>query len=137
MENDYNETNQRCDTIPGIRCDNVYSLEDMLHRHHTYVSSFRHTIERMSESEEDYKVIIKADKTPNGEHERRFNAPVTNEVPILIAGQHLKEETIFWKNVAVVFSKSLKPIKPMTQFSVHKFSGRARPDITLGSHKQT
>ncbi|KAI6655400.1 hypothetical protein LOD99_2235 [Oopsacas minuta] len=94
MGKDANEINQRCDTIPGGRYDIVHSLQDMLHRHHTYVSSFKSKIERMSESEVEYKVIIKADKNPDGEHERRFNAPVTNEVAILIVGQEFERRDI-------------------------------------------
>jgi len=35
---------------------------------------------------DDYKVIIRADKVPRGEHNRRFNAPTFDEVAIVIAG---------------------------------------------------
>ena len=38
-------------------------------------------------SNEGYRIVIKADKIPEGEDERRFNAPVTNEVAIVIVGQ--------------------------------------------------
>ena len=48
----------------------------------------------MPESGEDYKVIIKADKTPVGEHERRFNAAVMSEVAILIVGQEFEKRDI-------------------------------------------
>ena len=34
----------------------------------------------------DMRVKIDADKAPQGEHPRRFNAPTTNEVAVLIAG---------------------------------------------------
>ena len=38
--------------------------------------------------------IIKADKSPVGEHERRFNAPVMSEVATLIVGQKLEKRDI-------------------------------------------
>ena len=76
--------------IPGVRYDIVQELQAMLHLHNSYVHSFKSALEQMHESGEDYKVIIKADKTPVGEHERRFNAPVMSEVAILIVGQEFE-----------------------------------------------
>ncbi|KIH45048.1 hypothetical protein ANCDUO_24917 [Ancylostoma duodenale] len=35
---------------------------------------------------DEYKVVIRADKRPTGEHERRFNAPTVNEVAVVIVG---------------------------------------------------
>ncbi|GBN99610.1 hypothetical protein AVEN_169501-1 [Araneus ventricosus] len=34
----------------------------------------------------ELKVVIYADKTPSGQHERRYNAPETSEVAIILAG---------------------------------------------------
>ncbi|GBP35443.1 hypothetical protein EVAR_94894_1 [Eumeta japonica] len=33
---------------------------------------------------DDYKIVIRADKRPRGEHERRFNAPQIDEVAVVI-----------------------------------------------------
>ena len=66
----------------------------MLHQHNNYVTSFKSALERMPESGGECKVIIKADKVPDGEHQRRFNAPVTNEVAILIVGQEFERRDI-------------------------------------------
>ncbi|GBN15250.1 hypothetical protein AVEN_90864-1 [Araneus ventricosus] len=35
----------------------------------------------------EFKVVILADKTPHGEHERRFNAPTTDEVALIMVGE--------------------------------------------------
>lgn len=35
---------------------------------------------------DDYKVIIRADKTPVGQHKGRYNAPTMNEVAIVVVG---------------------------------------------------
>ncbi|GFX05049.1 ATP-dependent DNA helicase [Trichonephila clavipes] len=34
----------------------------------------------------NYKVVIHADRTPRGEHERSYNAPMVNEVAVLVTG---------------------------------------------------
>ena len=94
MGNDAEETQHRYSIIPGVRYDIVQELQAMLHLHNSYVHSFKSALERMPESGEDYKVIIKADKTPVGEHERRFNAPVMSEVAILIVGQEFEKRDI-------------------------------------------
>lgn len=43
---------------------------------------------------DSYKIIIKADKTPTGEHERRYNAPTINEVAIVMVGQEFERRDI-------------------------------------------
>ncbi len=51
----------------------------------------------------EYKVVIRADKKPSGEHERRYNAPTTSEVAVILTGEqhanrdiilHLKDNTL-------------------------------------------
>ncbi|GFV14568.1 ATP-dependent DNA helicase [Trichonephila clavipes] len=37
--------------------------------------------------EDNYKVVIHADRTPLGEHERRYNAPMVNEVAVLVTDE--------------------------------------------------
>ncbi|KAG8182241.1 hypothetical protein JTE90_024174 [Oedothorax gibbosus] len=43
---------------------------------------------------DDYKVVIRADKRPSGRHERTFNAPTIDEVAILIVGENLETRDI-------------------------------------------
>jgi len=35
---------------------------------------------------DDYKVVIRTDKTPTREHQRRFNAPTLDEITIVMIG---------------------------------------------------
>ena len=35
---------------------------------------------------DDYQIIIKADKVPSGEHDGRFNAPTVDEVVVIMVG---------------------------------------------------
>ncbi|CAF4623132.1 unnamed protein product, partial [Rotaria sp. Silwood2] len=76
------QADRRCKTNPGTRGDIVVKLQQMLHPHNTYAHSFKTALERIPSDE--YKVIIKADKTPVGEHARRFNEPLINEVAVVI-----------------------------------------------------
>lgn len=43
---------------------------------------------------DDHKIIIRADKTPVGQHSRRFNAPTIDEVAIVIAGEEFQSRDI-------------------------------------------
>ena len=43
---------------------------------------------------DEYKVVIHADKREPGEHERRFNGPQINEVSIIMAEQECHQRDI-------------------------------------------
>ena len=62
----------------------VERLQTMLHVHNTYVRSFKTALH--AGDVPDLRLKIDADRTPQGEHPRRFNAPTPNEVAVLIAG---------------------------------------------------
>lgn len=42
----------------------------------------------------EYKIFIRADKTPMGDHERRYNVSASNEVAILIVGNEFDKRDI-------------------------------------------
>jgi len=66
----------------------------MLHQENKYVREFKMAIEQAHS--DDLQVVIHADKTPAGEHERRYNAPQTNEVAIVIVGQEFH-----WRDIVL------------------------------------
>lgn len=66
----------------------LQDLQQMLHEHHALVRLFKSALERMPN--DDYKVVIRADKRPSGTHERTFNATTIDEVAILIVGENLE-----------------------------------------------
>lgn len=41
-----------------------------------------------------HEIIIGADKTPAGQHARRFNAPTVDEIAIIVTGENLKNRDI-------------------------------------------
>ncbi|CAF1021035.1 unnamed protein product [Adineta steineri] len=92
MGDDTKQVKQRCKNLPGVREDIVKKLQQMVHEHNSYVQSFKLAIQRMPSDQ--YKVVIRADKTPLGEHARRFNEPVTNEIAVVIAGNEFDKRDI-------------------------------------------
>ena len=70
-------------TLCGATLLNACKLT-MLHVHNTYVRSFKTALD--AGDVPDLRLKIDADRTPQGEHSCRFNAPTTNEVAVLIAG---------------------------------------------------
>ena len=43
---------------------------------------------------DDCKILFRADKTPVGQHERRYNAPTIDEVSIVIVGEEFESRDI-------------------------------------------
>ena len=68
---------------PGINADTVTSLQRMLHDSNKYVKTLKSTVDQMP-----------ANKTPRGEHARRYNAPVPNDVGIVIVWEEFKTRDI-------------------------------------------
>ena len=83
---------------PRVKQDTVLQLQKMLHEHNIYVKTFKYALERMSTSTDNYFIQIHASKTPQGEHQRRYNAPVSVDVGIVIVGEHFKTRNILLHN---------------------------------------
>ena len=90
--NDQVETDQRCANNSGTRREIVSDLQQMFHTHNIYIKTFETSIDHMPT--DAYKIIIKADRKPAGEHERRFNAPVVDEVAVVISGNEFEKRDI-------------------------------------------
>ena len=78
------EANHRCSRVPDTRLDIVTQLQHFLYVNNAYVPLFKTALKRMPT--DDYKVVVRADKTPTGEHLLRFNAPRLDEVAIVVVG---------------------------------------------------
>jgi len=64
-------------------------LQDMLHTSNRYVREFKSALQRLEaqpQSEQSYRIVIRADRTPASEHKKCYNRPETEEVAVLIAG---------------------------------------------------
>ncbi|CAE1303705.1 unnamed protein product [Acanthosepion pharaonis] len=75
------------------RRDIIMCLQQMLHETNSYVRSFKYALEHKTSS--DFIIVINAAKRPQGEHERRYNAPASNEVSVIISGdQHNRRDIV-------------------------------------------
>ncbi|GBM44518.1 hypothetical protein AVEN_175615-1 [Araneus ventricosus] len=94
------QAEQRCKNVPQTRQDIFLQLQDLLNHHNCYVHSFKSTMNKISP---EFKVVILADKAPHGEHERRFNAPATGEVALIMVGeQHGARDIILEERSGII-----------------------------------
>ncbi|UYV67468.1 hypothetical protein LAZ67_5000717 [Cordylochernes scorpioides] len=87
IDNYESQVTARCNITANLNRDLVRSLQDLLQAHNHYIQSFKAALETLPQNHADYRVIIHSDKLPPEEHERRYNAPMTNEVALLMVGQ--------------------------------------------------
>nr|XP_043069092.1 uncharacterized protein LOC122321984 [Drosophila bipectinata] len=92
MGNMEEQLDRRLGINAGMKRAILQDLQCLLHEHHALVRLFKSALERMPN--DDYKVVIKADKRPSGTHERTFNAPTVDEVAILIVGEQFEKRDI-------------------------------------------
>ncbi|UYV81818.1 hypothetical protein LAZ67_20002585 [Cordylochernes scorpioides] len=86
------EVNQRCHFSSALRHGTVLCLQRMFHRCNQLIKIFKTALENMPSDE--YKLVIRADKTPSGEHERRFNAPQSNDVAVVLSADEFNQRDI-------------------------------------------
>ena len=78
------------ENMPGLQKHVVFDLQCMLHAYNRYVQSFKSALELRS-SDTTCKLVINADHRPTGQHAWRYNAPLCNEVALVLVGEeHIK-----------------------------------------------
>ncbi|XP_055584901.1 uncharacterized protein LOC129737764 [Uranotaenia lowii] len=70
----------------------VADLEIFFQRNNQLVKLFKTALNQMPT--DDYVVVIRADKTPVGQHERQYNAPTIDEVAIVVVGEAFQKRDI-------------------------------------------
>jgi hypothetical protein len=92
MGNSDAEVDRRCAYNPTMKRTIVQELQTFLHQNNELVKMFKIALDRMPS--DSHNIVIRADKTPAGEHARRFNSPTTDEVAIVIVGENLQSRDI-------------------------------------------
>ena len=92
MNNRDSEIDQRCAISRGMKREIISNLRDLFHQRNALVNLFKIALDKMPST--NCKIVIRADKTPAGEHERRFNAPTTEDVAIVIVGTEFERRDI-------------------------------------------
>lgn len=90
--NSEDELNQRCAGSSNTRREIIEQLQELFHRHNALIKLFKTALDHMPS--DNHKIVIKADKTPVGQHSRRFNAPTMKEVAIVIVGDQFEPRDI-------------------------------------------
>ena len=70
----------------------VLELQEFLHSNNEYVRLFKTALEQMPA--DDFAIVIRADKRPVNEHQRRYNAPTIDEVAIVMVGDEFQGRDI-------------------------------------------
>lgn len=83
---------QRCTHNNSVKRPIVEQLQTFFHQHNELVALFTTALDRMPS--DNHKIVIKAYKTPAGQHTRRFNAPTIDEVVIVVIGENLENRDI-------------------------------------------
>lgn len=86
------ELDQRCAIVLNTRREIIRDLQRFFHQHNALVQLFKIALDRMPS--DNHKIVIRADRTPYGEHARRFNAPTIDEVAIVIIGGQFQSRDI-------------------------------------------
>lgn len=92
MGDDNAELDQRCGISTKTKREVIEELQTFFHEHNQLVRLFKTALDRMPS--DDYRIVIRSDKTPSGEHERRFNAPTIDDVAIVMVGPAEKNRDI-------------------------------------------
>ena len=93
------ELNTRCEISPNFERTIVSQLQHLFHENNNLVRLFQTAIDLMPT--DTHKTVICADKTPPGQHVRRYNAPTIDEVAIAMVGdQFLPRDIILHKRNA-------------------------------------
>ncbi|XP_075211201.1 uncharacterized protein LOC142318522, partial [Lycorma delicatula] len=89
---DTDEVDARCGIHTSLRRSIISQLQTLLHERNNLVRLFKTAIDMMPS--DTHKIVIHADKTPAGEHVRRYNAPTIDEVAIVIVGDQFQPRDI-------------------------------------------
>lgn len=86
------ELDRRCAIASCAKRQIIANLQAFFHQHNELIRLFKTALDIMPS--DDHKIVIRADKTPFGEHARRFNAPTIDEVSIVIVGEQFQSRDI-------------------------------------------
>ena len=114
-----------------MRASVVEGLQKMLHTHNPLVRSLKRVVE--NNEAPDYNVIIRANKIPRGEHARRFNAPSTSEMAVLMVNEEgaNKNRDIIIRKRDGQLHKITRQTSPMMAFNILCCLSEVKMDTTL------
>ncbi|XP_071575058.1 uncharacterized protein [Temnothorax nylanderi] len=91
---DDREVRLRCSNFSDVKQVLVKELQRMLHDVNSYIKDLKTTLDKVSPNCKKFEVVIHADRKPDDAHRGRFNAPIVNEVALVIVGQQFDKRDI-------------------------------------------
>ena len=96
IDNRESEVATRCAIIDGLRPDIVSSINELLFDDNHYVEVFKLAKEifEQQRNPNNIKIVINESKRPSGEHSRRYNSPVSDEIAVLMPNDNVNNRDI-------------------------------------------
>lgn len=83
---DADQLSLRFNIADNLKKGLINELTSVLNSHNIYIRSFKYNLEHNPLSD-DLKLIIHADRTPQNQHQGRYNPPTVNEVAVLLVDE--------------------------------------------------
>ena len=96
IDNQQTEVATRCGIVDGLRLDIVRGITELLHDDNHYVQLIKVAKEIFEQHDEpaNIRVVINENKRPVGEHARRYNSPMCDEVGVLMRNDNVNNRDI-------------------------------------------
>ena len=96
IDNRESEVAARCAIVDGLRSDIVTSINELLINENSYVEVFKLAKEifEQQDSPTNVKIVINENKRPSGEHSRRYNSPVSDEIAVLMPNDNMSNRDV-------------------------------------------
>ena len=96
IDNQQTELATRCGIVDGLRLDIVRGINELLHDNNHYVQLIKVAKEIFEQHDEpaNVRVVINENKRPVGEHARRYNSPMCDEVGVLMPNDNVNNRDI-------------------------------------------
>jgi len=96
IDNQESQVATRCQIVAGLRPDIVSSINQLLHNDNHYVQIFKVAKELFDQQDvpTNIRVVINEAKRPTGEHPRRYNSPLCDEVGVLMPNENVNNRDI-------------------------------------------
>lgn len=109
----------------------LHILQNFVHENNSLVEMFKTAAEDLPS--DDHSIIIRADRTPAGEHERRYNAPTISEVGAIVVGDQANRRDIVLRrrNNTLQCVSETHRLYDALQYPLLYWQGQDGYDITL------
>ena len=96
IDNQESEVATRCQIVSGLRPDIVSNISQLLHNDNHYVKLFKVAKEIFDQQDvpSTIRVVINETKRPTGEHPRRYNSSLCDEVGVLMPNENASNRDI-------------------------------------------